>query len=440
MPRVWGATTVGLTTAILTERCFFAVAFKMCEVLVREPLGSGSYGKVYRATWRGKDYALKVSSDRMCEEIAISIPEYDIYTRLDHPYLLHSAGLGVVTAADLKGCADLRDIKQAVMLPLAKMSLEDLRTGKTTSAYAMVAGAWQLACGLSALHASGYIHADIKPGNMLMMDGKWVHSDFGISFLKRIPTLRHSIYTASYRAPEIRVGLSTASVLPAEVYALGMSYLDLSTHPDGPFRPPYDAMNEQTYVEVTHQKAEAIALKYSVTPPTTSMERRGLQGLPSSSVKAWFALLASMLRKDPTRRPTLDTVLDTLEVLWPQHPARPVLRTHAPAPGLAPGASTPESKLLEKMLSPVTSIDKTQVLAHALSLTSEVLGQTLPVSLPKSVYAVACLYLVGDFYQITRRDLEQGLVRAYPKTVRMVRWNDICTAMDAIMTMYEELD
>ena len=81
----------------------------------------------------------------------------------------------------------------------------------------------QVADGLSALHAGGILHRDVKPGNVLIReDGVAKISDFGISRTAGDATLTQSGYltgTPSYFSPALARGAESA---PAdEVWALG---------------------------------------------------------------------------------------------------------------------------------------------------------------------------------------------------------------------------
>src|SRR6478736_1222345 len=108
----------------------------------------------------------------------------------------------------------------------------------------------QVADGLSALHAGGILHRDVKPGNVLIReDGVAKISDFGISRTAGDATLTQSGYltgTPSYFSPALARG---AEPTPAdEVWALGATlYAAVEGHP------PYPQRNNP--VEVLHQIA-----------------------------------------------------------------------------------------------------------------------------------------------------------------------------------------
>lgn len=84
----------------------------------------------------------------------------------------------------------------------------------------------QLAQAFNFLHEKGIVHHDIKPANMLVSDDKTIKiSDFG--------TVNTSIGTILYSAPEMLEGSPTINDCRVDIYALGISLLELlnQAHP-----------------------------------------------------------------------------------------------------------------------------------------------------------------------------------------------------------------
>jgi serine/threonine protein kinase len=88
-----------------------------------------------------------------------------------------------------------------------------------------------IASALSAAHARGVVHRDVKPGNvMLTTDGKVKVMDFGIARASAVPSITQTaavVGTAQYIAPEQAQGLEVDA--RSDVYALGVCLYEMLT-------------------------------------------------------------------------------------------------------------------------------------------------------------------------------------------------------------------
>lgn len=139
------------------------------------------------------------------------------------------------------------------------------------------------------LEVKDIVHRDLKPGNVLWHEGRWKVADFGIAkFVEdatSVESLRSSL-TPAYAAPEQWQGERPTNA--TDVYALGcMYYAMLSGQPS--FIGDLDAVRESHL----HQPAPALS----------GIEPR-LAGL-----------IATMLRKSPAARPSLERCKSVIETL-----------------------------------------------------------------------------------------------------------------------------
>ena len=138
--------------------------------------------------------------------------------------------------------------------------------------------------GLEQMHVLGYVHRDLKPANVLLWQGKWCLSDFGLAAnvvstgTSRFTTLS-SWGTDGYMAPEQRTDFKNATAA-VDIYAFGCILHELI---DGSPRVPYAVQ--------------------SVPGPYDVIVRKCTQLAPSKrfkSIGALRALLSDELRKDPS--------------------------------------------------------------------------------------------------------------------------------------------
>lgn len=134
--------------------------------------------------------------------------------------------------------------------------------------------------------AGALIHRDIKPSNILLHDGAWKISDFGIAkFVEKstsLRTLKESL-TPDYAAPE-QWELKAASVA-TDIYALGCISYTLATG-----TPPFADADDLRHAHLNE------------APPN-------LDFYPSSAQ----SLINLMLRKSPDIRPSLDRCISVFE-------------------------------------------------------------------------------------------------------------------------------
>ena len=189
--------------------------------LVRELLGEGAMGRVYRATdsRTGRELAVKQIKTRFARErvvMARFLREAEAVSRLSHPGLvaIHATGADYIAMDLVRGQSlEARLERQALLPPPQALRILD-----------------EVAQTLDYIHARGVVHRDIKPSNLLLSAAGGVKlTDFGIAHLSWAPMTRSGevLGTPAYMAPE---QIATGDVSPAtDVYALGLVAFEMLT-------------------------------------------------------------------------------------------------------------------------------------------------------------------------------------------------------------------
>ncbi|MGZ3333181.1 MAG: protein kinase domain-containing protein [Gemmatimonadaceae bacterium] len=193
---------------------------------VREALGAGGMGVVYRAddTRLGRAVALKFLLPHYSLDASAKtrfLREAHATAALDHPNLCTVYEVGTSDEGWL-------------FLAMALYHGETLRARLTRDGPIPVSEALeiarQIAEGLQAAHAAGIVHRDLKPGNvMLLADGKVRILDFGLAKARdqSISETGARFGTVSYMSPEQMRGESVDG--RADLWALGVVLYEMLT-------------------------------------------------------------------------------------------------------------------------------------------------------------------------------------------------------------------
>lgn len=249
------------------------------NLVIRETIGRGAYGIVYRAhdDQLDRSVALKVPSHPTLSRAEL-LREGQLMARIDHPNVLKVYG-----AVEQDGRIGFAcELMQGETLE--RWFARQGRLGASE----LQALAAELCAALAALHAGGVVHGDLKPSNVLRHPaGRWVVADFGSG------QFAHDSYGSSgtpmYMAPEQFNGKSSSRA--TDQYALGVVLFRLAS---GRF--PYDA--EST----AELKASHAAGK-----------RQRLLDLRPDLPRSLLAAVEQALATDPARRhATIGAMAQTL--------------------------------------------------------------------------------------------------------------------------------
>ena len=240
--------------------------------------GRGGMGVVYRARQLSLDrvVALKVIAPTLIADEAIRrrfLRESRVAASIDHPHVIpiyytgEEGGVAFIAMRHVAG-DDLRTLVR--------------RTGPLEPARAArIAG--QMAAALDAAHASGLVHRDVKPANVLLGQGDHAYlTDFGLTkhVLSEAGATKpgHWVGTLDFIAPEQIRGERVDA--RADVYALGCVLFYMLA-----CRPPF-----------THEGDEARMWAHLTEAPPRASE--ATPGVP----EGFDDVIARALAKDPAQR------------------------------------------------------------------------------------------------------------------------------------------
>lgn len=178
------------------------------KYLLKEFLGSGAYGAVFRAD--------EILAERVMQSVAVKIviadinnldtqlAELQLSVKFRHPHLINGI---TCEQGDIFG-----DLCLGLVMELAEESLESYVTkqAQSLSTETVHTITEHLAKGLAALHKDSITHRDLKPANILLVKDLWKLGDFGIA-----RSLQDK--TSTYTRPSQQIG--TVAYMPPEAYS-----------------------------------------------------------------------------------------------------------------------------------------------------------------------------------------------------------------------------
>ena len=281
--------------------------------ILEERIGAGAQGDVWKGHKEGSEepLAFKKLRPELARErnvIDAFLKERDTLERVDSPHVVRlrdmvTEGETLALVMDYVGGGDLADVirKQGTLAP-----------GLVASYGAAIAA------GLSAIHAAGLVHRDVKPANILMDDAATPAAprvaDFGVARIcdsaASTRSTGGSAGTPLYMAPEVADGLPAAPSM--DIYSLGVVLYEMCCGV-----PPFIG------------GPAALLKSHMMMDP----------GRPDGVPDVLWDLIGRMMAKDPAARPTADQVRQALTDAAPglaDLPAAPRLSSPpAPVPASA---------------------------------------------------------------------------------------------------------
>jgi len=199
-----------------------------------DAIGRGTFGQVFRGVeeMTGQAVAVKTvpistsSATRYVIEGTLVERELDIMCQLTQAKATHVMPLLDFAHTSAGSHDELR-----LVMPLAERSLDDhVRHEGTLSEEDTRTLLQALSTGMQHVHEAGVLHRDINPRNVLLLEGRWVLSDFGIAKDDRqIPstTTWKGTGTLEYWAPELFRGENASP--QSDMFATGATVLEALT-------------------------------------------------------------------------------------------------------------------------------------------------------------------------------------------------------------------
>lgn len=259
---------------------------------IRDPLGSGGFGAVYTADdlLQGGDAVVKLLHPTLAHDLA-QLQRFYNEGRL--AARVRSDGIARVLDYGIDGGG-------RVWLASERLHGEELarilREARSLDVWAAVALAADVARALADVHAAGLVHRDIKPGNVLVVQGDSERPrarliDFGIAMAQgeALAVLRDEtriVGTPQYMAPEQAVGRMVDG--RCDLFALGVLLFEALSG-GLPFA-------GTTAVEMLYARIQR---------PPLSLREAGAPDVPP----AVTALIEALLQREPADRPASATLV-----------------------------------------------------------------------------------------------------------------------------------
>nr|4UYA_A Chain A, MITOGEN-ACTIVATED PROTEIN KINASE KINASE KINASE MLK4 [Homo sapiens] len=268
------------------------VAFERLEL--KELIGAGGFGQVYRATWQGQEVAVKAARQDPEQDAAAAAEsvrrEARLFAMLRHPNII-----------ELRGVC-LQQPHLCLVLEFARGgALNRALAGRRIPPHVLVNWAVQIARGMLYLHEEAFVpilHRDLKSSNILLLE-KIEHddicnktlkiTDFGLAREWHRTTKMATAGAYAWMAPEVIK--SSLFSKGSDIWSYGVLLWELLTG------------------EVPYRGIDGLAVAYGVAVNKLTLP------IPSTCPEPFAKLMKECWQQDPHIRPSFALILEQLTAI-----------------------------------------------------------------------------------------------------------------------------
>ncbi|NWY49668.1 M3K21 kinase, partial [Chionis minor] len=274
---------------------------------LQEIIGVGGFGKVYRATWRGREVAVKAARQDPDEDITATAEsvrqEAKLFSMLRHPNIiaLHGVCLREPNLCLVMEFARGGSLNRALAAAAPGPGAGGARGGRRIPPHILVNWAVQIARGMLYLHDEAIVpilHRDLKSSNILLLE-KMEHddicnktlkiTDFGLAREWHRTTKMSAAGTYAWMAPEVIK--SSMFSKGSDIWSYGVLLWELLTG------------------EVPYRGIDGLAVAYGVAVNKLTLP------IPSTCPEPFAKLMKECWEQDPHIRPSFALILEQLTAI-----------------------------------------------------------------------------------------------------------------------------
>ncbi|XP_036992638.2 mitogen-activated protein kinase kinase kinase 21 [Artibeus jamaicensis] len=283
------------------------VDFERLEL--KELIGAGGFGQVYRATWQGQEVAVKAARRDPEQDAAAAaesvLREARLFAMLRHPNIIELRGVCLrqphlcLVLEFARGGALNRALAAANAAPDPRVP--DPRRARRIPPHVLVNWAVQIARGMLYLHEEAVVsilHRDLKSSNILLLE-KIEHdnfcrktlkiTDFGLAREWHRTTKMSAAGTYAWMAPEVIK--SSLFSKGSDIWSYGVLLWELLTG------------------EVPYRGIDGLAVAYGVAVNKLTLP------IPSTCPEPFAKLMKECWQQDPHIRPSFALILEQLTAI-----------------------------------------------------------------------------------------------------------------------------